>query len=82
MVEFANDVVAMDRRGGGSCRFVDSSKFVLFVHLKMVICIGSDGLNSVFTCMTVWGRCGSCDCDICADGGVGATVVGGGGWVE
>ncbi len=55
VVEFANDaIIAMDWRGGGSFRFVDSSQFVSFVHLTMVICIGSDGLNNVFTCMMVW----------------------------
>jgi hypothetical protein len=82
VVEFAYDVVAVDRWGGGSYRFVDSSKFVSFVHLKMAICVGSDGLDNVFRCMMVWGWCGSCDGDICTDGGVGAAVVGGGGWVE
>ena len=68
VVEFANDFVAMDRWGGGGSWFADSSKFVLFVHLKMVICIGSDGLDDVFRCVTFWGWCGSCDGDICADG--------------
>jgi len=48
----------------------------------MVICIGNDGLDDVFRCVTFWGRCGSCDGDICADGIVGAAVVGGGVWVE
>ncbi len=77
MVEFTND-----RKGGGSCRFVDSSQFALFVHLKMMICVGSDGLNNAVTCMMVWGWCGSCDGDIYADGIVGAAVVGGGRLVE
>ncbi len=57
-------------------------KFASFIHLKMVICIGNDGLDDVFRCVTFWGRCGSCDGDICADGIVGAAVVGGGVWVE
>jgi hypothetical protein len=45
---FANDFVAVDRWGGGSCWFADASEFASFMQLKMVICIGSDGLDNVF----------------------------------
>ena len=72
----------MYRWGGGGCWFADASKFALFMHLKMMVCIGSDGLDDVFRCMTSWWWCGSCDGDVCADGGVGAAVVGGGVRVE
>ena len=84
VVEFSNDLVAVYRWGGTSCWFADASEFASFMHLKMVVCVGSDGLDDVLRCMTFWGWCGSCDGDIyiCADGGVGAAVVGGGVWVE
>ena len=72
VVEFANDFIAVYRWGGGSCWFADVSEFASFMRLKMVICIGSDGLDDVFRCMMFWGWCGSCDGDICADGCVGA----------
>ena len=72
----------MIRWGGGSCWFADASKFASFMNLKMVVCIGSDGLDDVFRCVTFWGWCGSCNGDICADDVVGAVVVGGGVWVE
>ena len=48
VVEFANDFVAVDRWGGGSRWFADASEFALFMQLKMVICVGSDGLDNVF----------------------------------
>ena len=72
----------MNMWGGGSCWFADASKFVSFMHLKMVVCVGSDGLNDVFRCVMFWGWCGSCDGDICNDDVVGAAVVGGVVWVE
>ena len=72
----------MYRWGGGSCWYADGSKFVSFMHLKMAVCVGSDGLDDVFRCMMFWGWCGSCDGDIYADVGVGAAVVGGGVRVE
>ena len=53
----------------------DASEFASFMHLKMVVCVGIDGLDDVFGCMTFWGWCGSYDGDICTDGGVGAAVV-------
>ena len=48
----------------------------------MVICVGSDGFDDVFRCVTFWGWCGSCDGDVCADGIVGAAVVGAGVRIE
>jgi len=53
----------------------------LVVH-PMVVCIGSDCLDDVFRCLTFWGWCGSFDGDVCADGCIGAAVVGGGVRVE
>ncbi len=82
VVEFSNDFVAVYLWGGDSCWFADASDFASFMHLKMVVCIGSDGLDDVFSCMMLWRWCGSCDGDICANGGVGAAVVGGGVRVE
>ena len=82
MVEFANDFIAVDRWGGGSCWFADASKFASFMHLKMVVCIGRDCLDDVCRCLMFWGWCGSCDGDVCTDGSVGAAVVGGGVQVE
>jgi hypothetical protein len=55
---------------------------MLFMHLKMVICVCSDGLDDVYRCVMFWEWCGSCDGDICADGIVGAAVMRGGVWVE
>ena len=52
------------------------------MYLKMVICVGSDGFDDVFRCVTFWGWCGSCDGDVCADGIVGAAVVGAGVRIE
>jgi hypothetical protein len=52
------------------------------MHLKMVVCIGSDCLDDVFRCLTFRGWCGSCDGDVCADGCIGAAVMGGGVRVE
>ncbi len=80
--EFANNIVSFDGWCGGSYQFVDVPKFVMFMHLKMVVYIGSDGLDYVFRCVTFWGGCCSCDGDICANCCVGAAVVGGGVLVE
>ena len=43
LVEFANDGVAMDERGGCGGGLVDASEFGSFMSLKVVVCIGSDG---------------------------------------
>ena len=72
----------MYRWGGGCCWFGGASKFASFMHLKMVVCIGSDCLDDVFRCLTFRGWCGSCDGDVCADGCIGAAVMGGGVRVE
>jgi len=45
----------MYRWGGGCCWFGGASKFASFMHLKMVVCIGSDGLDDVFRCLAFWG---------------------------
>jgi hypothetical protein len=49
VVEFSNYIVAMDERGGGGVWLVHSSKFTTFMTLKVVVCIGSDGVEDIFS---------------------------------
>ena len=49
VVEFTNDAVTMDERGGGGVWLVHSPKFTTFMMLKVVVCIGSDGVEDIFS---------------------------------
>jgi len=49
VVEFSNDIVTMDERGGGGVWLVHSPKFTTFMTLKVVVCIGSDGVEDIFS---------------------------------
>ena len=49
VVEFSNYIVAMDERGGGGVWLVHSPKFTTFMTLKVVVCIGSDGVEDIFS---------------------------------
>ena len=50
VVEFSNDVVTVDHKGGGGgVWLVHTPKFVTFMTLKVVVCIGSDGVEDVFS---------------------------------
>ncbi len=40
-IQFTNDIITMDERCGGGGGFVHTSKFTLFMMLKVVVCIGS-----------------------------------------
>ncbi len=47
MVDFTNEVVAMDEGGIGGRGFVMTSKLTLFVTLNILVCIGSDSVENV-----------------------------------
>jgi hypothetical protein len=79
LVEFSNDVVAVNERGGGGGRLVYSSKFESFMTLKIIVCIGSDGCEDVFSDDGLGGRCCAGDVYVCSDGGIRANVRGG--WI-
>ncbi len=51
------------------------SKFALFMMLKVVICIGSDCVENVFSLGNFGCRWGPGDVDVCSDGGVGTVVT-------
>ena len=55
VVEFADNIVTMNKRGGVGGWLVHSSKFSSFVALKVVVCIGSDSVKDVFS-VHVFGR--------------------------
>ena len=61
--------------GGGG--FVHTSKFSAFMSLKVVVCIGSDFVENVFSVRLVGlgGRRGPGDVDVCPNGGVWAMVA-------
>ena len=61
--------------GGGG--LVHASKFATFMSLKIVVCIGSDCVENVFSIRLVglWGRRGPGDFDVCPSGGVWAIVA-------
>ena len=56
------------------------SKFASFMVLKVVICIGSDCVENIFSVRSLGGRWWASDVDVCSDGGVGAEV--GRSWVR
>ncbi len=75
MIQFANDIITMDERCGGGGGFVCTSKSALFMTLKVVICIGSDCVENVFSLGGLGCRWGAVDVDVCSDGGVGTVVA-------
>ena len=64
--------------GGG--KLVHTSKFATFVALKIVVCIGSDCFESVFSVRLVGlgDRRGPGDVDVCPNSGVWGVVACGG----
>jgi hypothetical protein len=54
---------------------VCTSKFALFMMLKVVICIVSDCVENVFSLGGLGCRWGPGDVDVCSDGGVGTVVA-------
>ena len=53
-----------------------TSKFAVFMGLKIVVCIGSDCVENVFRLVGLGCRWGPCDVDVCpANSGVWAVVA-------
>ena len=54
-----------------------TSKFTMFMALKVVVCIGSDSVENVFSVRLVGlgGSWGPGDVDVCSNGGVWAIVA-------
>ena len=67
----------MNERCSGVRGLVHTSKFAAFVLLKVVVCIGSDFVEDVFSVRLVGLGCrwGSGDVDICPNSCVRAVVV-------
>jgi hypothetical protein len=65
----------MDERCGGGGGFVHTSKFTLFMMLKIDVCIDSDCIDNVFRLVGLGCRRGPGDVDVCPDSGVWAVVV-------
>jgi hypothetical protein len=76
-IEFANDLITVDERCIGCGGLVHTSKFATFMSLKVVVCIGSDSVENVFSVRLVGlgGRRGPGDVDVCPNGGVWAVVA-------
>ena len=55
VVDFTDDVITMNEWGDVGSLLVHTSKFALFVVLKVVVCIGSDSVEDVFS-VRVFGR--------------------------
>jgi hypothetical protein len=55
VVDFTDDVITMNEWGGVGSWLVHTSKFASFVALKVVVCIGSDSVEDVFS-VRVFGR--------------------------
>jgi hypothetical protein len=77
LVEFADDLITVDERCIGGAGLVHTSKFAVFMALKIVVCIGSDFFENVFSVRLVGlgGRRGSGDVDVCPNSGVWAKVA-------
>ena len=54
-----------------------TSKFTMFMALKVVVCIGSDSVENVFSVrlVSLGGSWGPGDVDVCSNGGVWAIVA-------
>ena len=75
MVQFANDIIAVDERCGGGGGIVHTSKFTSIMMLKIVVCIGSDCAENVFRLVGLGCKRGPGDVDVHLDGGVWALVA-------
>ncbi len=76
-IEFANDLITVDERCIGGGGLVHMSKITAFMALKLVVCIGSDSVDNVFSVGLVGlgGRRGPGDVDVYPNGGVWAMVA-------
>ena len=76
-IEFADDLITVDERCVGCGGLVHTSKLTAFMALKVVVCIGSDSVENVFSVRLVGlgGRRGPGDVDVCPNGGVWAMVA-------
>ena len=74
MVEFNGDFIPVDERCGGVGGLVHTSKFVV---LKIVICIGSDCFENVFSIRLVGlgSKRGPGDVDVCPNSNSGVWAV-------
>ncbi len=77
MVEFAEDLITLDENCIGGGGLVHTSKFAVFMGLKIVVCIGSDCVENVFSVRLVGlgGRRGPGDVDVCPNSGVWAILA-------
>ena len=77
MVEFTDDLIAVDEMCIGGGGFVHTSKFTAFMALKVVVCIGSDSVENVFSfgLVGLGGRWGPGDVAVYPNGGVWAMVA-------
>ena len=75
-IEFADDLITVDEWCIGGGGFVHTSKFSAFMSLKVVVCIGSDFVENVFSVSLVGlgGRRGPGNVDVCPDCCVWAVV--------
>ena len=59
-IEFADDLITVDERCIGCGGLVHTSKLTPFMALKVVVCIGSDSVENVFSVrlvpMVVYGQ--------------------------
>ena len=78
MVEFADDLITVDEWCTGGGGLVHMSKFSVFMALKVVVCIGSDFVENVFSVRLV-GLGGTRrrpgNVDVCSNCGVWAMVA-------
>ena len=76
-VEFANDLITVDERCIGGGGLVHMSKFAAIMALKIVVCIGSDCVENVFSVRLVGlgARRGPGDVDVCPNSGVWTIVA-------
>jgi len=69
----------MDEGGGGGGWLVHASELGSFMTLKIIVCIGSDGFEDVFSDDGLGWRCCAGDVYVGPDGRIRANVRGG--WV-
>ena len=69
-VDFADDLIIVDERCGGGGGLVHTSKFAMFMVLKIVFCIDSDCVENVFRLVGLGCRRGPDDVDVCPNSGV------------
>jgi hypothetical protein len=77
LVEFTDDLIPVDERCGGVGGLVHTSKFAVFVVLKIFVCIGSDCFENVFSVRLVGlgSRRGPGDVDVCPNSNSGVWAV-------